>query len=91
MLARTRRPGCCRDSTSYTTARVTSASALFSVCVGQDVERLHQRQAGVDHRRELAGEDDDVARLDPRAAQAELDLLRRLAGRLTRISRFFRR
>src|SRR5581483_3663831 len=30
----------------------------------QDVERLHERQAGVDHRRELAREDDDVAHLD---------------------------
>src|SRR6185312_5442797 len=41
----------------------------------QDVKRLHEREAGVDHRRELAGEDDDVAHLD--AAQALL--LRRRA------------
>ena len=30
----------------------------------EDVERLHQRQAGVDHRRELAREDHDVAHRD---------------------------
>ncbi len=30
----------------------------------QDVERLHERKPGVDHGRELPGEDDDVARLD---------------------------
>ena len=47
---------------------------------GQDVQRLDQRQAGVDHRRELAGEDDDVARLHARTAQAQLDLLGRLAN-----------
>ncbi len=45
----------------------------------QNGERLHQRQAGIDHRGELPGEDHDVARPDPLAAgQRELDLLRRL-------------
>src|SRR5204862_113180 len=44
----------------------------------QDVEGLHQRQAGVDHGGELAGEHDDVARLDP---AAELDVELELLGR----------
>jgi hypothetical protein len=45
--------------------------------VGQDRQRLHQRQARVDHRGELPGEDHDVARLDARLAQAEAHLLGR--------------
>src|SRR5581483_4243122 len=40
----------------------------------ENVERLDQRQTGVDHRRELAGEDDDVAHLDPAAARLLLRL-----------------
>jgi len=36
--------------------------------VREDVEGLHERQTGVDHRRELAREDDDVAHLDRPAA-----------------------
>jgi hypothetical protein len=35
--------------------------------VGEDVEALHQRQARVDHRRELLGEDQDVLAADTRA------------------------
>jgi len=46
--------------------------------LGQDVEGLHQRQARVDHGGELAGEHDDVARLDAAAElEAELELLGR--------------
>src|SRR5256884_2337871 len=44
----------------------------------QDVERLDERQAGVDHRGELAGEHDDVAGLD---AAAELEVELELLGR----------
>ncbi len=38
--------------------------ALVLRLLREDVERLHQRQTGVDHRGELAGEDDDVAHRD---------------------------
>ena len=56
------------DSTSNTTFLVTSARALLSRLLGENREGLHQRQTRVDHRRELTGEDDDVARLDRAAA-----------------------
>ena len=42
---------------------------LVLALLGEDVERLHQRQTRVDHRRELPGEDDDVAHLDAAAAR----------------------
>ena len=35
----------------------------------EDVEALHERQAGVDHRRELAGEDDEVLLGDARPSR----------------------
>ena len=41
---------------------------LVLALLGEDVERLHQRQARVDHRRELAREDHDVPHLDLAAA-----------------------
>ena len=41
----------------------------------EDVEALHQRQAGVDHGRELADEDDQLLGRD-RRAEAELDAAR---------------
>ena len=76
------------DSTSNTTARVTSFSALFSVCLRQDVERLHERQTGVDHRRELPREDHDVAHLDrPRFFDAAAACRLRRSRTLTGISR----
>ena len=62
-------------STSKTTARVTSLSFGVLGLLRQDVQRLHQRQAGVDHRRELPREDHDVAGADPAARHGELDLL----------------
>ncbi len=37
---------------------------LFGSWFAEDVEALHQRQAGVDHRGELADELDEVLRLD---------------------------
>ena len=37
---------------------------LFVGLAREDVEALHERQAGVDHRRELAREDHDVPGLD---------------------------
>jgi hypothetical protein len=45
------------------------AQRLVLALLREDVEALHERQAGVDHGRELAREDDDVARRD---AAAEL-------------------
>ena len=47
---------------------------LFVLLVGEDLEALHERQAGVDHRRELAREDDEIFRVD---ARAELKLIAR--------------
>jgi len=40
------------------------AQGLVLALAGQDVERLHQRQAGVDHRGELTREDHDVTHGD---------------------------
>ena len=42
--------------------------------VGEDAERPDQREAGADHRRQLAGEDDDVAETDLAAATANGDV-----------------
>ena len=42
-----------------------SASGLFSVCSARMDSDAEQREAGVDHRRELAREDRDVLELDP--------------------------
>ena len=40
-----------------------------SACSAEDLERLEQREAGADHGRELAREDDELAALDARAAR----------------------
>ena len=39
---------------------------LVVLWLREDVEALHERQAGVDHRREQAGEDDEVLGVDAR-------------------------
>ncbi len=56
------------------------AERLVLGLLGEDVQALHQGQARVDHRRELPGEDDDVARRDA-GPEGERDLLRLLADR----------
>ena len=45
--------------------------------LGEDVQRTQQRQAGVDHRRELAREDRDVLQLDPVREERDLELAAR--------------
>jgi hypothetical protein len=59
---------------SFRTA-VMIAELLVLRLLGQDREALHQRQARVDHGRELPGEDHDLAGLHPRA-EGDVDLLR---------------
>ncbi len=48
---------------------------LVVLLLTEDVEALHQRQAGVDHHRELAGKDREVFRLDATAELRQGDLL----------------
>src|SRR2546430_713926 len=50
------------------------------IAVTDDLERLHQRNARGEHGGELAGEDRDIARIDP-AARLALTLLTDARGR----------
>ena len=78
------------DSTSYTTCLRHVLERLVLALGREDVERLHERQTGVDHGRELPREDDDVARLDLAFATLLSLILFGASRTLTRISRFFR-
>ena len=51
------------STVSLTSLRI-ALKALLSPWLDEDVEALHERQTGVDHRREQAGEDDEVLRRD---------------------------
>ena len=69
------------DSTSCRTWNRIFWNVLFSCCDAQDLEALHQRQAGVDHHRELPREDRDLLAADAAAELGQGELLALLGDR----------